>query len=83
MYLKSNATVREVLHEMVHFNQFRELGFEKYMSLRETGQHEMGVYEWFKQHPDIWNRLNDKEQMAEVQNYERWKSHFNQRKKTH
>ena len=83
MYLKSNATVREVLHEIVHFNQFRELGYEKYMALRETGQHEMGVLEWFKQHPDIWNRLNAEEQMAESRNYNEWEGHFNQWKREH
>ena len=83
MYLKSNATVREVLHEMVHFNQFRELGYEKYMALRKTGQHEMGVLEWFKQHPEIWNRLNDEEQMAESRNYNEWEGHFNQWKREH
>jgi len=81
MYLKSNATVREVLHEMIHFRQFRDLGYEGYLKLRESGRHEMGVMEWFNQHPDEWKRLNADEQLTELKNHDFWKVHFGQWKK--
>ena len=74
LYLKSNATVREVLHEMVHFRQFRDLGYDGYMALRKTGGHETQVWEWFLAHPEIMHRLNALEQDAEWNNYNDWKS---------
>ena len=74
MYLKSNATVREVLHEMIHFRKFRDLGYEGYLKLRESGRHETQVWEWFLEHPEVMQRLNALEQEVEWTNYNDWKN---------
>lgn len=52
---------------MVHFQQFRQLGYEGYQKLRQSCQHEMQVFEWFQKHPGVWGHLNDEEKIAEQQ----------------
>jgi hypothetical protein len=77
MYLKSNATIREVLHEMIHFRQFRDRGYAGYMEFRKTGQHEIEVLNWFNNNQDVY-RLNSEEYQAEWKNQRKWKEVFNE-----
>jgi len=57
MMLRSNPTQYEVWHELAHFRQFQQLGFDKYSRLSRV-QKEQFVFDLLENSPRRWNLLN-------------------------
>lgn len=72
--IRSNATEREIFHELGHFETWKRVGgtAEQYLALSKA-QREVEVYDHWLRRPEMLEKLNGDEQRAELNNFLSWK----------
>ena len=72
--LKSDPTVREVHHELVHYLHWRKIRSNAYSNLPRTLEYNMPeqvVFDFFENSPKRWNALTPEEQQHMIEYIER------------